>query len=72
MPPRPTSLQLWPYMVAARLMSMLWPGPDSRNQNYPHLTEEDMLGIQRCFFCSLSYLQQTHPRVLEQIWTPPG
>ena len=38
----------------------------------PHLTEEDMPGIQRCFFQTLDYLQQTHPRVLEQIWPPPG
>ena len=71
-PPRPTSLQLCPYMVAARLMAMLWPGRDTPTQNYPHLMEEDMPGIQRCFFRTLDYLQQTHPRVLEQIWTPPG
>ena len=71
-PPRPTSLQLWPYMVAARLMALLWPGPDIPTQNYPHLTGEDMPGIQRCFFHTLDYLQQTHPHVLEQIWTPPG
>ena len=31
-----------------------------------------MPGIQRCFFRTLDYLQQTHPRVVEQIWTPPG
>ena len=71
-PPRPTSLQLCPYMVAPRLMAMLWPGPDTPTQNYPHLTEDDMPSIQRCFFRTLDYLQQTHPRVLEQIWTPPG
>ena len=59
-------------MVATRLMALLWPGPDSPIQNYPHLTEEDMHGIQRCFFRSLDYLQQTHPHVLEQVWTPPG
>ena len=71
-PPRPTTLQLCPYMVAARLMALLWPGPDTPTQNYPHLTEEDMPGIQRCFFRTLDYLQQTHPHVLEQIWPPPG
>ena len=66
-PPRPTTLQLCPYMVAARLMALLWPGPNTPTQNYPHLTEEDMPGIQRCFFCTLDCLQQTHPHVLEQI-----
>ena len=71
-PPRPTTPQLCPYMVAARLMALLWPGPHTPTQNYPHLTEEDMPGIQRCFFRTLDYLQQTHPRVLEQIWPPPG
>ena len=71
-PPRPTTLQFCPYMVAARLMALLWPGPHTPTQNYPHLTEEDMPGIQRCFFRTLDYLQQTQPEVLEQIWTPPG
>ena len=71
-PPRPTTLQLCPYMVAARLMALLWPGPDTPTQNYPHLTEEDMPGIQRCFVRTLDYLQQKHPHVLEQIWPPPG
>ena len=66
-PPRPTTLQLCPYMVAARLMTLLWPGPHTPTQNYPHLTEEDMPGIQRCFFRTLNYLQQTRPHVLEQI-----
>ena len=28
-PPRPTTLQLCPYMVAARLMTLLWSGPDT-------------------------------------------
>ena len=70
--PRPTTLQLCPYMVAARVMAALWLGPDTPSENYPHLTEEDMPGIQRCFFSTLDYLQQTHPHVLEQIWTPPG
>ena len=71
-PPRPTTLQLCPYMVSARLMALLWPGPDTTTRNYPHLTEEDMPGIQRCFLRTLDYLQQTHPDVLEQIWPPPG
>ena len=66
-PPRPTPLEPYPYMVAARLMALLWQGPDTPTQNYPHLTEEDMPGIQRCFFRTLDYLQLTHPRVLEQI-----
>ena len=47
-------------------------GPRHPDPNYPHLTEEDMPGIQRCFFRTLDYLQQTHPHVLEQIWPPPG
>ena len=33
-PPRPTSLQLCPYMVAARLMALLWPGPHTPTQTY--------------------------------------
>ena len=64
-PPRPTTLQLCPYMVAARLMALLWLGPHNPTQNYPHLTEEDMPNIQRWFFRTLNYLQQTHPHVLE-------
>ena len=31
-----------------------------------------MPGIQRCFFSTLDYLQQTHPHILELRWTPPG
>ena len=71
-PLRPTTLQLCPYMVAARIMALLWPSPDTSRQNYPHLTEEDMPGIQRCFFSTLDYLQHTHPHVLELRSTPPG
>ena len=71
-PPRPTTLQLCSYMVAARVMALLWPGPEFPTENYPHLTEGDMPGIQRCFFSTLNYLQQTHPHVLELRWTPPG
>ena len=71
-PPPPTPLQLCPYMAAARLIALLWPGPHTPSQNYPHLTEEDMPGIQRYFFRTLDYLQQTHLCVLEQTWTPPG
>ena len=71
-PQGPTSLKLCPYMVAARLMALLWPDSDTPTRNYPHLTDEDMPGIQRCFFRTLDYLQQTHPHVLEQIWPPPG
>ena len=66
-PPRPTSLQLCPCMLAARLMALLSPGPHTPTLDYPHLTEEDMPGIQLCLFRTLQYLQQTHPRVLEQI-----
>ena len=69
--PRTTSLQLCPYMVAARLMALLWPGTDAPAQNRPHLTEEDMPGIQRCFFSTLDYLQQTYSLVLELKLTPP-
>ena len=70
--PRPSTLQLCPYMVAARLMALLWPGLDTPSQTYPHVTEEDMPRIQRCFFITLNYLQQTHPHVLDHIWTPLG
>ena len=35
-PPRPTTLQLCPYMVAARLMALLWPGPDTPTRRGPH------------------------------------
>ena len=62
---RPNTLQLCPYMVAARLMTLLWPGPDTSTKNYPHLMEGDMPGIQRCFFSTLDYLQQTRPDVLQ-------
>ena len=34
-PPRPTTLQLCPYMVAARLMALLWPGPDTPTKTTP-------------------------------------
>ena len=69
-PLRPTTLQLSPYMVAARLMALLWPDPDTPSENHPHLTEEDMPGIQRCFFSTLDYVQQGHLHVLEWQWTP--
>ena len=71
-PPRPNNLQLCPYMVAARLIALLWPGPDTVTQNYPHLKEEEMPGIQRCFFSDLNNLQQTHSHLLDLSWTPPG
>ena len=63
-PQRPIAPQLCPYMLAARLMVLLWPGSDTPTKNYPHLTEEDMPGIQRDFFSTLDYVQQTHPHVL--------
>ena len=44
-PRRPTSPQLCPYMVPARVMALLWPGPHTPTQDYPLLTEEDMPGI---------------------------
>ena len=69
--PRPTTLQLCSYMVAARLMALLQPGPETPTQKYPHLTDYDMPGIQRCFFSTLDYLRQTHPHVLELRLTPP-
>ena len=59
-------------MVAARLATLLWPGPDTPNQHYPHLTEEDMPGIYRCFVGTLDCLEQSHPHVLELRLTPPG
>ena len=71
-PRRPITLQLCAYMLAARLVGLLWRGPHTPTQNYPYLTEEDMPRIQRCFLRTLDCLQQTHSNVLEQIWTPPG
>ena len=71
-PPPPHHPTALPMHGGSRLMALLWPGPDTPTQNYPHLTEEDMPGIQRCFFRILDYLQQTHPHVLEQIWPAPG
>ena len=59
-------------MVAARLMTLLWPGPNFPTQRDPLLTEEDMPGIQRCFFGTLDSLQEAHPHVLELKWTNPG
>ena len=70
--PCPSTPQLCPYMVAARLMALLWPGPDTPSKNYLDFTKEDMPGIQRCFFSTLDYLQQTQPDLLELRWTPPG
>ena len=71
-PPRPSTLQLYPFMVAARLMTLLQPGLKTPTEHHPHLTEEDMPGIQRCFFETVRFLQQSDPHVLEQTWTPPG
>ena len=68
-PPCPATLQLCPYMVAAHLKALLWPGPDTSTQNYPHLTEEDMPGIQRCFYSTLNYLQVG--RYLRELGMPP-
>ena len=64
-PPRPITMQLTPFAVAVRLMSLLWPGPDTPIQYYPHLTEEEMPGIQRCCFGTLPCLQQSDPHVVE-------
>ena len=69
--PRPATMQLCPYMVATRLMTLLSPGQDTPTESYPLFTEEDMPGIQRCFFSTREYLQQTHPHVLELKSTPP-
>ena len=71
-PPRHTTMQLCPYMVAARLMTMLWPGHDTPTQGHPHLTEEDMPGIKQCFFSTLDCLQQAQPHILKLKWTAPG
>ena len=57
-------------MLVAGLMTLLWPGPDTPSQRYPHLTEEDLPGIQWCFFGSLDCLQLTQPHVLALKWTP--
>ena len=69
-PPRPITIQLCLNMVAARLMTLLWPGPDTPTQNYPHLTEDDMPGIKHHFFGTLECLQQAQPDDLELQWTP--
>ena len=63
--PRLVTVQLCPYMVVARLMTLLWPGADTSTKNYHHLTEEDMSCIQRCFFRTLDCLQQAHQHVLK-------
>ena len=70
--PRTTTLQLCLFMVGARLMTMLLPGPNTPTQHYPRLTEEDMPGIQRSFFRNLRCHQQSHPHVLELTWTHPS
>ena len=44
-PPRPITMQVRRFMVAACLMTLLWPGPDTQTGHYPNLTEEDMPGI---------------------------
>ena len=54
-PPHPVSLQLYPFMVAARLIPLLW-HEDIPTQHYPHLTEEDRPGIQRAFFGTIHCL----------------
>ena len=64
-------MQLCPYMVAARLMTLLWPGPDTPTKNYPQSAENDMPGFQRCFFGALDYLQQAHPHIPELRCPPP-
>ena len=58
-------------MVAARLMTLLWRDPDTPTRHYPHFTEEDMPGIQQCYFGTLDGLRQGHPHVLELSWTSP-
>ena len=70
-PARPITMQLCPFMVAACLMTLLWPGPDTPTKQYPHLTEEDMPRIKQCFFGTLGCLQQSTPQVVELKWTPP-
>ena len=72
-PQHPITMQLCPFMVAARLMTLLWPGPDTPTQHNPHLTEEHMPGIQRCFFGTVHCLQHSAPHVLALTLTPaPG
>ena len=68
-PPPYSSVRTWWQPASWRCSGR---APHTPTQNYPHLMEEDMPGIQRCFFRTLDYLQQTHPRILERIWTPPG
>ena len=57
-PPRPTIMQLCPFMVAACLMTLLWPGPVTPTKHLPHLTEEGIPGIQRCFYGTLNCPQE--------------
>ena len=68
-PPRPISLLLCTFMVAVRLLHLLWPD-NTPTQHYPHLMEEDMLGIQRAFFGTTYHIQQAHPHALHQT-SPP-
>ena len=67
--PRPIAVQLCPFMVAARLMTLLWPALDI--QQYPCLREEDMPGIQRCFFGTLNCLQHSDLQVSGAKVNPP-
>ena len=64
-------MQLCPFMVAATLMTLLCPGPDTPGQQQPPLTEEDMPGTQRCFFGILQCPQESDSHVLELTWTSP-
>ena len=59
-PPRPVTLQLCPFMVAARLMTLLWPD-NTPTPHYPHLTEEDTPGIQRASFGTLYHPGDNSP-----------
>ena len=63
-PPHPTIMRLCPLMVAARLMTLLWPGP--------HITQEEMPGTQRCFLRTLQCVQQSDPHVVKQACTILG
>ena len=55
-PRGPTSPLLCSFMVAARLVTLLW-HKDTRTQQDPHITNENMPDIEQAFFRTLNCLQ---------------
>ena len=67
---RPIAMQPCLFMVAARLMTLLWPGQDSPTKHYPQLTEDDMPGILWCCLETSNCLLQSHSHVLQLKCSP--